>query len=420
MQKSERVVRNIIIAILLVVLGGVVGYRLRELAAKLPGGKWSLEPRQLVQLANTTPPTQYQNVDFKQFWNVWKILEDNYVDPSKLKPDQMVYGAIKGMTASLGDPYTMFLPPTDEKRSEEDLQGSFFGVGIQLGYVDNTLAVMTPLKDSPADKAGIKAKDLILHVKDEKKGLDKDTTGWSLVEAVDQIRGDKGAPVTLTLFRKDDKTKQPFEVTLLRDEIVVPTVVTKYETANGKKIAEITLSRFGEKTQDELNKAIQDMRQQGKISGIILDMRNNPGGFLEQAISVGSEFIKKGLIVSQKGKDSNKDYEAIGTARLADYPVVVLVNGGSASAAEIVAGALRDQRSAELIGEKTFGKGTVQDAMQLDNGAGLHVTIARWLLPKGDWINEQGIPVNIEVKDDPKTDQDEVLEKAKSELLLKM
>jgi carboxyl-terminal processing protease len=414
MKKFPDGIKQVILGILLLAAGGLAGYKFAEQRGIT--GPSDNEPKLNFRIVNTAQPAEYQNIDFRQFWDVWKILEQNYLDPDKLKNDQMVYGAIKGMTAALGDPYTVYLPPVEEKRSSEDLQGSFYGVGIQLGYIDNTLAVMSPLKGSPAEKAGIKAKDLILHVKDEQKKLDKDTQGWSLSEAVDNIRGDKGTKVTLTMFRKEQGA-QPTQITLERGEIVVPSAEVKFEDYYGKKVAHITLSRFGERTDAELNDAIHQIQAQSpKVAGVILDMRNNPGGFLDGAIKVASEFIKSGVVVTQKGKYSSKDYTALGNARLADYPLVVVVNGGSASAAEIVAGALRDQKNAELVGEKTFGKGTVQDAMKLNNGAGLHVTIARWLLPKGDWIHEQGIPVKVEVKDDPNTELDEVLEKAKEEL----
>ena len=407
-------VRKAIFAILLLILGGMIGYQ-------IGGGKFQTtlsevkEKVRQVKLTKTEQPSDFSEVQFAQFWQVWRVLEENYLDPDKIQNDKMVYGAIQGMTSSLGDPYTVYLPPQEQKRSEEDLQGSFFGVGIQLGYVDNVLAVMSPLKGTPAEEAGVKAKDLIIHVKDEK--IDKDTQGWSLSEAVDNIRGEKGTKVTLTLLRRDEKP-EPFTVTLERKEILVPSAEVKFIDQNGKKLAHIQLSRFGERTTAELNGVIAQIAAQSpKVSGIILDMRNNPGGLLDGAVSVSSEFIKNGVVVTQKGKTTSKDYLANGSGRLADYPVIVVVNGGSASAAEIVAGAIRDRRDAELVGEKTFGKGTVQDAMRLDNGAGLHVTIARWLLPKGSWIHETGIPVTIEVKDDPKTtDVDEVIVKAAQDL----
>lgn len=417
MQNAGRttVFRNIIFGVVLVVLGSVIGYQVRE------RGTFATvisQPKQLLSLKGTEQPAEFKDVNFKEFWEVWKILEQNYVDTDKIKSDQMVYGAIKGMTASLGDPYTLFLPPTDQKRSAEDLQGSFYGVGIELGYVDGTLAVQSPLPDSPAAKAGIQGKDLILHVKDDK--INVDTTGWSLVEAVDKIRGDKGTKVSLTLYRKDYNNNQPFTVELERGEIVVPSAKVEYIQDNGKKVAHITLTRFGERTNTEMDGIIKDINSQNpKVDGIILDMRNNPGGFLDGAISVSSEFIKSGTIVTQKGKYTSKDYPSNGSARLANYPVVVVVNGGSASASEITAGALRDDRGAELVGEKSFGKGTVQDAMQLEDGSGLHVTIAKWLLPKGDWISGTGIPVNVEVKDDPNTPADEVIQKAADEVIKK-
>ena len=417
MPKSAGFLRQLIIGVLLVVLGGVVGYRVRD-----RGGLQGAVTQPLInyRLVNTDQPAQYKDIDFQQFWKVWQLLEENYLDPTKIQHDQMVYGAIKGMTAALGDPYTVFLPPDDQKRTEEDLSGTFYGVGIQLGYIDNFLAVMTPLKGSPAEKAGVKAKDLILHVKDTAKGLDKDTTGWSLAEAVSNIRGDRGTSVTLTLLRPASSSAQrvqPFEVTLQRDEINVPSVENKYVDYNGKKIAVITLSKFGEQTDTELDAIVKDIQAQNpKVDGIILDLRNNPGGLLQTGIDVASEFIKSGVVVTQQGKTTKQDYQASGKARLADYPLVLLVNGGSASAAEIVAGALRDQRNIELIGEKTFGKGTVQDAMPLDGGAGLHITVARWLLPKGDWIHEQGIPVTVEVKNDPNSNDDAQLIKAEQEV----
>lgn len=415
MPNQDSRARQILISILLIALGGVVGYRIRG-NERIPGISPILERTGLTSVQNRTQPNQYKDIDFGQFWDVWGILEESYIDPEKINADEMVNGAIVGMTSSLGDPYTMFLPPEEQKRSEEDLSGAFYGVGIQLGYVDNVLAVSTPLKGSPAEKAGLKAKDLIIHVKDDK--IDKDTQGWSLAEAVGYIRGERGTKVTLTMIRRDEKA-EPFEVTLIRDEIIVASAEHEFiDLPNGKRAALITLSRFGERTESEMNAAVEDiLKQSPKVDGIILDMRNNPGGFLDGSIDVGSEFIRDGVIVTQQGRNSSREYLAKGNARLADYPVEVLVNGGSASAAEIVAGALRDRRGAKLIGEKTFGKGTVQDALRLPSGAGLHVTIAKWILPKGDWIQETGIPVNVEVKDDENTEVDEVIEVAKQELL---
>lgn len=401
--------RNIILGILLLVLGAVIGYRLQPATnsdSKIPS----------FELKNTSQPQSYKEIDFSKFWEVWDILKADYLDTEKLDQEKMVQGAIGGMTAALGDPYTIYLPPADQKRSAQDLSGSFYGIGIQLGYVDSTLAVVAPIKGGPAAALDVHAGDLILHVKDEAKDLDEDTTGWSLNEAVEKIRGDKGTEVTLTLYRKDNGA-QPFEKTIARDEIVVPTVELAFVENNGKKAAHIQLSRFGERTTAELNDIISKILiERPNIEGIILDLRNNPGGFFDGAIEVASEFIDSGVVVSQKSKFQQQDFKALGNARLSKIPLVVLINRGSASASEIVAGALRDQKQAKLIGERSFGKGTVQDARELDDGSGLHVTVARWLLPGGAWIHEEGIPADIEVKDDPETDQDEVVVKAIEEL----
>jgi carboxyl-terminal processing protease len=366
------------------------------------------------EVTNTNQPSEYKTVDFGEFWKVWSMLERNYVDPSKIDKSKMVYGAIQGMTAALGDPYTMFLPPEQDKRTAEELAGAFYGVGIELGYVEGTIAVIAPLKGMPAEQAGVQAGDLILHVKDAAKNLDEDTNGWTLDQAVGKIRGERGTSVTLTLFRKD--ATQPIILDIKRDEIVIPSVELKYVEHNGKRVAHIQLSRFGERTDDEWDAIVKDILSQQKVDGILLDMRNNPGGYFQGAINIASEFISSGTVVSQKGRITSEDFKAKGRARLEKYEVEVLVNRGSASASEIVAGALRDVRKAKLIGENTFGKGTVQDRIELEEGGGVHITVARWLLPGGDWIHETGIPVNVEVKNDPETEQDEVVLKAIEEI----
>lgn len=402
MRLSFGLLRNVVFAALLLVLGGVIGYRYA------PEISFASQQTQY-NLTNYEQPQEYEDVDFQQFWRVWEVLERDYIDPSAISEKEMVHGAIRGMTASLGDPYTMYLPPTQQQRSMEDLQGSFYGVGIQLGYIEGVLAVIAPLKDNPADLAGVEAGDLILNVKDSKNGLDESTDGWSLGEAVNKIRGERGSTVTLTLLRTEDEFPEPFEVALVRDEIVVPSVELSFVDHNSVRAAHIELSRFGERTKQEWTEAVEQVKQDGRVDVVLLDMRNNPGGFFERSIEVASDFIPRGLIVTQQGKVSKQEFKSVGTGRLTEFPVMAVVNRGSASASEIVAGALRDQSEAVLVGENTFGKGTVQDARELENGAGLHVTVARWLLPGGDWIHEEGIPVDVEAEDDPETEEDEVI-----------
>lgn len=418
MKISPTIIRNTIVGMLLLLLGVVIGLEVAN--GKLPALAFlnKLSPGTGTvgyKLANTAQPTQFKDVNFQTFWEVWRLLEKEYVEPDKLQVDKMVDGAIGGMTGAIGDPYTMYLPPSDNQRSGEDLAGAFYGVGIELGYVDGVLAVMAPLSGSPAEKAGVKAKDLILHVKDESKKLDADTSGWTLNQAVDSIRGKKDTQVVLTLLRRDEKP-EPFDVTITRGEIVVPTTELSFTETETGPVAVIKLSKFGERTPQEWNEAVTTILAKPNVKGVVLDVRNNPGGFFDGAILVASEFIDKGIIVSQKGRKDSQDFPARGKARLAKMPVVVLVNRGSASSSEIVSGALRDVRNAKLIGEKTFGKGTVQDRLELENGGGMHITTARFLLPKGEWIHDTGIPATIEVEDNPETPEDEVLQKALSEL----
>lgn len=405
MKLTFGIVRNLIFAGLLVALGVVIGY---TRAPEIKKAQLQTE----YNLTNTEVPPEYEDVSFDQFWRVWSVLETDYLDPEALDQKDMVHGAIQGMTASLGDPYTMYLPPVQQQRSSEDLAGSFYGVGIQLGYIDGILAVIAPLKDNPAELAGVRAGDLILRVTDPATGFDEETTNWSLSEAVNNIRGEKGTSVVLTLLRPDDEAPEPFEVEIQRGEIIVESVETEFVEHQGITAAHIQLSRFGERTEEEWSQAVQLIQNRGDVDLILLDMRNNPGGYFDRSIEVASDFIGRGLVVTQQGKVSSRDFRSNGSGRLVEYPVSVLVNRGSASASEIVAGALRDQVGAQLVGENTFGKGTVQDARELENGAGLHVTIARWLLPGGSWIHEEGLPVDVEAEDDPETEEDEVVLRA--------
>lgn len=377
-------------------------------------GLWgSGSSSQIARLMNTQQPEQLKSVDFSEFWDVWMRLERDYHDPSKLDTQKMVYGAIAGLTQSLGDPYTVFLEPQGKQRLDEDLLGEFNGVGIQLGYIDQQLAVIAPLKGQPAEAAGVKAGDFILRIKDPQLNVDRDAMGMSAEEAVSLIRGKRDTKVVLTMLTP---SQEPREVELNRQPITVPSIETTYIERDGKKIAVITMSRFGDKTIDEWNTAVEDILKQS-TSGLILDLRNNPGGYLQDAITIGSDFFSGGIVVSQQGRTVSESYKPTRKPRLESLPVVLLVNKGSASASEILAGALRDRRQAKLVGENTFGKGTVQDAQTLPDGSGLNITIAKWLLPSGTSIHETGLSVDITATDSAETvDQDEALNAAFSAL----
>lgn len=380
------------LALAMILLGAGIGYQYRGM--EINGwGSWSAKPVRL----------ERSNLDFTQFWDVWDTLEKSYVDTDKIDSKKMIYGAIAGMTAALGDPYTIYLPPQENQTSKEDLNGEFEGVGIQLGYVKGTLAVQTPLENHPAIKAGVKAGDLIIHIKDEAAKVDQDTTGLSLQEAVKLIRGKKGTSITLEFYREGKGT---FEKTIVRDTIIMPSVELirgdwvggKWEENEKGKIAWLRVYRFGDNTQQQWDDAVVKIDDdRNSISGIVLDLRNNPGGFLQTSISLASDFIGEGVVVKQQGKLITDTYTVTRRGRLLGMPLVVLINEGSASASEILAGALRDRLGVKLVGEKSFGKGTVQEAMDLRGGAGLHVTVAKWLLPNGDWIHEKGLVPAIEI-----------------------
>lgn len=365
-----------LVAIILAVLAFTLGWQLghRDLQTKWVGFK------PVLSVENKNPPEKI-SVNFKLFWDSWDLLSRNYLDKKALDPNKMVYGAIQGMVASLGDPYTVFLPPQQQQSTKEELGGSFEGVGMELGYnSEKRLVVVAPLDDTPAAKAGIKPQDMILKIND------KDTTGISLQDAVSSIRGPKGSSVLLNIYR--DGEKQTRDLSINRDTIVIKSVVLSFKnTPNRKKVAIIRLSRFGEKTYDEWNEAVSQVLSEG-VSGVALDLRNNPGGFLDGAVYVASEFLRDGDVVLQenaRGERNSLKVSRVG--KLLDLPLVVLVNKGSASASEIVSGALQDKKRAKLIGEQTFGKGTIQESEDLPGGTGIHITVAKWLTPNGRWAN---------------------------------
>lgn len=381
-----------------------------------------------VSVSSKEPPANVTSVDFSQFWIVWDKLLQNYYDKSKLDPQNMLNGAIEGMVQSLGDPFTLYLPPTQNDNFKEGLAGQFSGIGAELGTKDKNIIVISPLDGSPAQRAGIRAGDVILKVNDES------TAGWSLSQAVEKIRGPKGTFVKLTVMHRSDEKET--EINIQRDVITVKSVTGWVKKAgdipdiqnsnfkgNDASVAYIRLSQFGDSTNkdwlsliDNLNSQIQ---KEQNFKGIILDLRNNPGGYLTDAVFIASEFLDSGKTVVYE--DDGTDKRALDVKRqgkLLTAPLIVLINKGSASASEIVAGALHDYSRAKLLGETSFGKGTIQQAEDLGNGAGVHITIAKWLTPQSTWINGTGLTPDISVGLDSKdSSHDTQLEKAVEELL---
>lgn len=351
---------------------------------------WQLGHRDYsLNLRNDKPKS---SIDFKLFWQTWNLLSLKYINNKSIDPQKLYYGAIQGMVSAVGDPYTVFLPPEAQKSTKEQLGGAFDGVGIQLGYnKDKRLVVISPLKGTPADKAGVKAGDLIIQINA------KDTTNLSLPEAVSLIRGQKGTTVKLALYRENDN--KPRDVTLTRDTIVVKTVEYSYKTTpSGKNIAVIRVSSFGEKTKNEWDLSIKEILAENP-QGVIVDVRNNPGGFLDAAVYLASEFLNGGKVVMQEdGQGVKQDLQVSRTGQMLTVPLAVLINKGSASASEILAGAMQDRKRGTLIGDQSFGKGTIQSSEDLPENTGIHITTAKWLTPNGRWIHDLGLTPDIKVE----------------------
>lgn len=411
--------------LLIVIIAFFVGYFFGTTKVSF---EWShYQPN--ITVVNKEPPTSASLVDFNLFWSVWDKLATMYYNKQAVDPQKLLYGAIGGMVQSVGDPFTMFLPPTQNTDFQQQLAGQFEGIGAELGLSGKQIIVIAPLAGSPAEKAGIKAGDAVMKVDGQSTG------GWTLTQAVDKIRGPKHTQVTLTVMHKGDKDTA--DIVITRNTITVKSVdgwvkqvkdiptlssTIKQSTVASDSIAYIQLSQFGDTTNQDWTNLINKLYpqiQKGNAKGIILDLRNNPGGYLTDAVFIAGEFLPEGAPVV-KQDPGNGDVTTLTVnrqGRLLTIPLIVLINRGSASAAEIVSGALRDNKRAQLVGETSFGKGTIQQAMDLGGGAALHVTIARWLTPNGTWVgngsNGKGLTPDVSVALDSKDpSHDTQLEKA--------
>lgn len=347
-----------------------------------------------------------EDVDFSLFWSAWEKIKERYVGREEIDAQEMVYGAISGMIDSLKDPYTVFLKPDNAKRFMEDVKGTFEGVGMEIGVQKEQLQVISPLEGSPAQKAGLRAGDKILEINGTS------TSGMTTDEAVNLIRGPKGTEVVLKILRDDWKDSKDIKIT--RATINVPSVEWKLMEGD---IAYIKLYQFSENASYDFRKAVIEILGSG-AKRIILDLRNNPGGYLEVSQDIAGWFLESGQVVTIEdfgGEQEQDVYKARGSANLLPYPTVVLINQGSASASEILAGALRDNRGIKLIGETSFGKGSVQEMEELAGGSSLKITVAKWLTPNGYSISEKGLDPDVEVKkteDDYSQGKDPQMDKA--------
>lgn len=326
-----------------------------------------------------------RDINFGLFWDVWDRVNKQFV--GSINNQTMVYDAIKGALSSLDDPYTLFLTPDELKRFKEDLGGSFSGIGAEIENRNGAITILTPLTDSPAAKAGLKPKDVVVKIDD------KSTEGMLVNDAIKLIRGDKGTTVKLTIAREGEE--KLLEIPIVRDTIVIKSVSWEMKSDN---IGYIKVNQFGDDTEQLFRQALDEMVAK-KPKGLIVDVRNNPGGYLDTAVNMSSYLLnERGAIVKQKDKKGSiLELKATKAPLITGTPLVVLVNGSSASASEIFAGAMQDYGRAKLVGEKTFGKGSVQELQDLDNGAAVRITIAKWLTPKDRAIDKEGIKPDIEV-----------------------
>ncbi|PJA09272.1 hypothetical protein COX68_03140 [Candidatus Falkowbacteria bacterium CG_4_10_14_0_2_um_filter_41_15] len=344
------------------------------------------------------------DIDFNLYWKVWNTLKDNYVDKSKLDDQTLFYGALKGLVAAVGDPYTFFMDPKESQQYADDLAGTFEGIGAELGLKNEIITIISPLADMPAAKAGLKAGDQIFAINGTS------TINMTVNEAVRQIRGPKDTAVTLTIFHQGEKDTKDYTIT--RGVIFVKSIKTEMRS-DGLYL--ISISAFNDDTWGLFQEAVNDIGVK-KPKGIILDLRNNPGGYLDTAVDMSSEWVESGPVVIEKFSETKQNkYLTTGSTKLKDIPTVVLINEGSASASEIVAGALQDTKKATIVGEKSFGKGSIQSLIDLEDGSSIKITIAKWLTPKGTSINDQGITPDQEVimtAADVKAEKDPQLQKA--------
>lgn len=326
-------------------------------------------------------------VDISLLWDIWNKIEEKYA--GEIDYQKLIYGAAEGLTRGLKDPYTTFFTPEDSKIFKDDIAGSFEGVGMEIGIKEGELTVVAPLENTPAKKAGLLPGDKIIKI-DETHAR-----GITIEEAVKLIRGEKGAAVILSILKEGWEESRDF--TIIRDIINIPN--TRWELIEGN-IARVVIYQFSGTLNTDFKKIAQEIKN-SPAESIILDLRSNPGGLLQEAQKLAGWFIEKGKIVTieQFSEGESREYLAVGNEMFLKYPAVVLINQGTASGAEILAAALRDNRNdVKLIGEQSFGKGSVQEPVDLRGGALLKVTVAHWLTPNGELIQERGLTPDIEVK----------------------
>ncbi|MFH1030755.1 MAG: S41 family peptidase [bacterium] len=405
MNKKQKFI-NIIIALLIIAVSSYGGYwfgSTKEII--ITDGLVNGTTTTRVIVKDKTPPIAIDNdIDFSQFWDIWSLLKNEYVEKNNIEDKELFYGAIEGMVASLKDPYTVYLKPKIAKEFTDELSGEFEGIGAEVGIKHEILTIISPLPDTPAEKAGLKPGDKVYAINGE------ETMGMYIDVAVSKIRGKAGTDVVLKILR--ERQRETLDIKITRGAIKFDSV--RWELRDDG-VAYVKVLHFNTDTVDKFSEAVNDIVK-AKPKGIILDLRGNPGGFLDAAVKMASEWVEDGVVVTEKySEEKKKEHDAIGRARLTNYKTVVLINKGSASGSEIVAGALKDLGYAVLVGEKTFGKGSVQSLEEFGDGSSLKMTVAKWLTPNGNCINETGIEPDVAIEltdEDYNEDRDPQMERA--------
>ena len=383
--KTRQIITVVSLVVTFFILGTYIGYNQRPEIDKVIG------------LSNKETAV-ITTADFSPFWKVWNTINKKYPGVSSVTDQERVYGAISGLVDSLNDPYSVFFAPDEKKAFEEEIAGNFGGIGIEVGMKNKILTVVAPLKDTPAYKANIKSGDKILKI-DETSTFD-----LNIEKAIKLMRGEKGTEVTLTILHDGDK--EPIEIKIVRDTINIPTLDTEYRKDG---IFVIKLYSFSANSAGLFRKAMKQFAESGSDK-MLLDLRGNPGGYLNASVDMASWFLPEGKIIVTEDYGENRKAEIF---RSKGYNLfndklkfVILIDGGSASASEILAGAMQDHKRAKLVGEKSFGKGSVQEVIDVTTDTILKVTVAKWLTPNGNTIAEKGLIPDY-VVEDTKKDVDE-------------
>lgn len=412
MNRSTRILVGFLVPVFALVLGWQLGVRYSSV--RFMAAQQRLEDMLIGRSqSGVTIMNPEEEVNIELLWTTWRLVLANYLRPEELNTQKMVEGAVAGMVAGVGDPYTLFMSEDESDDFINGLDGNLDGVGAELSVQAGMVRVVRLIPDSPAERKGLLPQDIVTHVDGDP------VTGLNLQDVITMIRGPKGTSVTLSVVREREGLDDFIDITIVRDTIHIPSAIYEEKTGTGGVVGLLTISQFGSDTVSEVQSHLQKINQT-KVKGLIIDLRYNGGGYLDGAIDLVSMFIEEGRVVTVAGRGQPHHYGVTGDVILPDMPIVILQNEGSASASEITAGALQDHGRATVIGTQSFGKGTVQEVIDLPGGASLRVTTATWLTPNGTDLGKHGVTPDDVIDrtiEDLEAGRDPQLQAAMKELL---